>query len=150
MEGEKPLIEIRQMQQDDIAGIAAIEQLVNPSPWTSGQFQSELSNPGSRFDLLFADGELAAYLCSWKIVDELQIQNIATAPAFRRRGYAGMLLRKVLQKALREEVSKVFLEVRVGNRAARTLYEKFLFTASGIRSRYYSDNEDALLMELKL
>ena len=39
------------------------------------------------------------------------------------------------------------LEVRVGNAAARGLYEKLGFRETGIRPRYYTDNnEDAAIM----
>ncbi len=39
------------------------------------------------------------------------------------------------------------LEVRVSNAAAKRLYEKYGFSARGIRKRYYTDNrEDALIM----
>ena len=150
MEGEKPLIDFRQMQLEDIASVAAIEQVANPIPWSLKQLQAELANPDSRFDLLFEDDAIAAYLCSWKIIDELEIQNVVTAPDFRRRGYAGKLLQHVLRRAAQEKISKVFLEVRVGNIAARALYEKFRFNASGVRPKYYADNEDALLMGLDL
>ena len=150
MVGGKPLIDFRQMLLEDIASVAAIEQLVNPSPWSLQQLQAELANPDSRFDLLIVGEAIAAYLCSWKIIDELEIQNVVTAPGFRRRGYAGKILEYVLRRAARENIAKVFLEVRVGNIAAKTLYEKFQFKTSGVRSKYYADNEDAVLMELEL
>ncbi|HTG42464.1 MAG TPA: hypothetical protein VK697_12715, partial [Methylomirabilota bacterium] len=39
------------------------------------------------------------------------------------------------------------LEVRLSNKAARHLYEKFGFRPVGVRPRYYSDDgEDALIM----
>ena len=38
--------------------------------------------------------------------------------------------------------------MRAGNIAARRLYIKFGFAEQGIRDNYYSDNEDAILMEL--
>jgi len=136
------------MRLEDVALVAAIDKIVNPSPWSETQIRAELSNPGSSFDLLFVAGELAAYLCSWQIVDELQIQNVATAPDFQRSGYAAQLLRHVLHRAAQEDVVTFFLEVRAGNVAARSLYEKFQFTVSGVRPKYYADDEDALLMNL--
>ena len=39
------------------------------------------------------------------------------------------------------------LEVRVSNKVAQNLYEKYTFKEMGLRRRYYSDNnEDALVM----
>ena len=43
--------------------------------------------------------------------------------------------------------ARVTLEVRMSNRGAITMYERFGFTAEGHRRRYYQDNgEDALIM----
>jgi len=150
MEGVKQPFIIRPMQADDLDAVVAIERLANPSPWSAGQFRDELQNRCSTIDLLLVGETIAAYICSWKIVDELQIQNVATSPAFRRRGLAATLLAAVLARAGADGVCKVFLEVRVGNVAARALYARFGFVDQGIRPRYYADNEDALLMELVL
>ncbi|PLX99351.1 MAG: ribosomal-protein-alanine N-acetyltransferase [Desulfuromonas sp.] len=148
MEGPIPVTEIRRLSVQDIATIANIEQLTNPSPWTVAQFRAELENPASRFDLLIADGRIAAFICAWIVADEMQIQDVATAPAEQRRGYAAQLLDHALLNARNEGVAKVFLEVRKGNFPARQLYLKFGFSITGVRPRYYSDNEDALLMLL--
>ena len=43
-----------------------------------------------------------------------------------------------------------FLEVRASNAAACRLYSKMGFEEVGIRKGYYSDGEDALLMEKRL
>lgn len=150
MPDEKPPFEIRQMLANDIAAVLEIEKQANPNPWSEGQFQAELTNSCSRIDLLITDNKVAAYICSWQIVDELQIQNVATAPIFRRQGWAAILLEHLLLRAGEEKVARAFLEVRVSNVAARALYEKFGFLSRGVRKKYYADNEDALLMELEL
>ena len=150
MPDEKPPFEIRQMQTNDIASVLEIENQANPNPWSERQFQAELTNSCSRIDLLITDNQVAAYICSWHIVDELQIQNVASAPKFRRQGWAAILLEHLLARAGKENVARAFLEVRVSNVAARALYEKFGFLSCGVRKKYYADNEDALLMELEL
>lgn len=150
MPDEKSPFEIRQMQAGDIASVLEVENQANPNPWSEGQFQAELTNSCSRIDLLITDNKVAAYICSWHIVDELQIQNVATAPTCRRQGWAAILLEHLLVRAAKEDVARAFLEVRVSNVAARTLYEKFGFLSRGVRKKYYADNEDALLMELEL
>ena len=48
-----------------------------------------------------------------------------------------------------EGAQSSFLEVRASNLAAQDLYRKFGFEESGVRRRYYRDNdEDAILMTL--
>jgi len=141
---------MRPMRPADLDAVLEIERLANPSPWTAGHFRDELQNRYSSVDLLLVGEQVAAYICSWKIVDEMQIQNVATAPEFRRRGLAAQLLKAVLEQAVGDGIRKVFLEVRIGNNAARALYEKFGFVDRGIRASYYADKEDALIMELDL
>ncbi|PLX78324.1 MAG: ribosomal-protein-alanine N-acetyltransferase [Desulfuromonas sp.] len=142
--------EIRRMQADDIDAVVAIEVESNPHPWSKQQFTAELSNPGSSVDLLVADDDVAAFLCSWQVVDELQIQNVATSPRYRRQGLAAGLLQYVLNRAKKDGVVRVILEVRASNRSAQQLYEKYGFKTNGVRPAYYDDNEDALLMECLL
>ncbi|NIQ95916.1 MAG: GNAT family N-acetyltransferase, partial [Desulfuromonadales bacterium] len=63
------------------------------------QFRAELENPCSHIDLLISDDKIAGYICSWEIAGELEIQNIATGPDFRRRGFAEQLLQTVIDRA---------------------------------------------------
>ena len=150
MEDARQTIVMRAMQSADLDAVLAIERLANPHPWTEGHFRDELQNRCSTVDLLLVEGRIAAYICSWAIVDEMQIQNVATDPAFRRRGLAAQLLGEVLKRADSNGIRKVFLEVRVGNTGARALYKKFGFVDRGIRAKYYADKEDAIIMELDL
>ncbi len=141
-----PSYEIRRMQPEDIAAVVAIERLASPSPWSERQFRGELANACATVDLLIVGRTVSAYVCSWLIADELEIQNVATAPDFRQRGCAETLLRHVLRRAAENGARRAFLEVRAGNTAARRLYEKLHFACTGVRERYYPDNEDAILM----
>jgi ribosomal-protein-alanine N-acetyltransferase len=48
---------------------------------------------------------------------------------------------------LNQGCQEVFLEVRVSNFPAQNLYRSLDFTAIGIRTKYYSDGEDAIIMK---
>jgi len=110
-------------------------------------FQSELDNPLAHIDLLWLNGSLAGYLCSWQVCRELSIHNIATTPAMRRRGVARTLLEATLHRHRRTGLDRALLEVRVSNRAAIELYRSFGFRSIDCRKSYYRDGEDALVME---
>ncbi|OHB32352.1 MAG: ribosomal-protein-alanine N-acetyltransferase [Desulfuromonadaceae bacterium GWC2_58_13] len=141
---------IRPMEKKDLNAVVAAERLCYAHPWSSELFRQELDNPLSAIDLLFLEEQLAGYLCSWRICGELHIHNVATLPPFRRRGVAVRLIRHVMARCSDGALEKVFLEVRVGNSAAISLYRCFGFADVVVRKNYYPDGEDALLMELNI
>lgn len=147
---DPPSMGIRPMRTTDLDEVEAIEQLSNPHPWTSGQFLAEFDNRCSSIDLLCIDGAVAAFLCSWLVADELQIQNVATHPGYRRQGVAGRILSRRFALAREAGAVVALLEVRAGNSGAIRLYEHLGFSQSGRRAGYYADGEDAVLMERDL
>lgn len=134
------------MQQEDLAAVYQLECASQSEPWTLQHFSDELASGVSRVDLYRCRHELAGFLCTWLIAGELQIQNLATLPQFRRRGIAVSLLEHAIERSRKEGLSSIWLEVRVSNHPAIKLYERFGFFTNGIRSSYYPDGEDALIM----
>lgn len=83
----------------------------------------------------------------WLMVDEAHITTIAIHPDYRRRSLGELLLLSLIDIAYTIGAKWVTLEVRVSNYTAQNLYRKYGFHESGVRHRYYSDNqEDALIM----
>ena len=72
------------------------------------------------------------------------IATIAVDPRWQRRGIGRMLIH-----ACEEQVKqpRMKLSVRVTNYGAIALYEKEGYQTVDVWGRYYSDNEDALVME---
>jgi ribosomal-protein-alanine N-acetyltransferase len=138
---------IRPMTMSDLEQVVAVERLCHDHPWSPELFQRELANPISTIDLFWFGETLAGFLCSWMVGGELEILNVATAPAFRRRGVAAALMRYVFARARRQGLEAAFLEVRIGNTGAIDLYHRFGFSVVARRSCYYADGEDALLMQ---
>ena len=137
---------IRPMTAGDLAQVHALECAAQQSPWRVQHFAAELDNPCAHIDLCWRDGVLAGFLCAWLIAGELQIQNVATAPSCRRQGVAARLLARVLERSRAAGMESAWLEVRVGNAAAITLYERFGFRTVARRPCYYADGEDALVL----
>jgi len=84
----------------------------------------------------------------WRVleaVQEAELLRIAVDPSLRRGGHGRSLLRHSMAQLARMGVATLHLEVRVGNKAARLLYESDGWVASGIRKAYYRDGEDAAL-----
>jgi ribosomal-protein-alanine N-acetyltransferase len=83
----------------------------------------------------------------WIMVDEAHITTLATRNAYRRQGIGERLLIQIIEMAAGLHADVVTLEVRVSNKQAQTLYEKYGFRRVGMRRAYYTDNgEDAVIM----
>lgn len=140
------------MAPEDLDEVLKIEAASFPKPWTRNQFESELRNPISSAFILRLDKEsraLVGYTVFWVVHGEAHILNIAIHPEYRGRGLAKCLLRAVLDVMKRRMVYEVFLEVRVSNKTAISLYKRFGFREAFIRKKYYGD-EDAIVMTLEL
>jgi ribosomal-protein-alanine N-acetyltransferase len=75
------------------------------------------------------------------------ISTVAVLPAYRRTGIA----KKLLQECeARLQVPKVRLSVRASNQPALRLYAGVGYQQYTTWSRYYSDGEDALVLEKSL
>jgi [ribosomal protein S18]-alanine N-acetyltransferase len=142
---------VRRMTPKDVPAVHEIDTLSFTLPWPERSFRFELAeNPVARGWVTEIDGRIAAMLMLWFIVDEAHIATIATHPDFRRQGIGEQILLHALRDVRKEGARRAFLEVRVGNIAAQTMYKKYGFIVDGIRPKYYRDNnEDAFLMSLE-
>ncbi len=139
---------IEPMQRADLIAVHQLECAGQSEPWSLQHFADELDNPIASVLLYWQRRQLAGFICSWLVAGELQIQNLATLPALRRRGVAARLLESVITRSRAAGLASVWLEVRESNTAAIALYEGFGFSVCGKRSAYYVDGEDALIMTL--
>ena len=74
------------------------------------------------------------------------IMSVAVHPHHRNNNFGSFLVAQ-LMSLLKEKGAIAFeLEVRVSNKIAQKLYEKFNFKIKETKHRYYSDGEDAYLM----
>ena len=96
-----------------------------------------------------ADEEMVGFIAA----DIRRAQNLAwisilgVLPAYRRKGIAKMLLQECEARLI---VPKVRLSVRASNQPGLSLYTSVGYQQYSIWSRYYSDGEDALVLEKSL
>ncbi len=129
----------------DVPAILRIERASHPEPWSERGFLDEIKR-GS----LWVLDDVSAYVVMWIVLDEAQIQNITTDPELRRRGLGRALLTEAIALAREQQCSRVTLEVRDTNAAAIALYETLAFKRVGLRKRFYSNGDAAVLMDLTL
>lgn len=137
---------ITSMTESDLPLVYKLERESQSDPWSLQHFIDELDNPVAAVSLYWSGNNLAGFLCTWLIAGEMQVQNIATSPSMRRQGVAVRLLEYAIECGRKQGLDSICLEVRVSNQPAIALYERFGFNASGVRSGYYPDGEDAQLM----
>lgn len=147
-----PQASIRRMGPDDVDAVVAIEAASFSSPWRPDTFRSLLERPTVELWVLEMAGEgVIGYAVLWCVLDQGELANIAIADAFRRRGLGRRLLEHVMAVARERGVETLVLEVRVSNRAAAALYERYGFVEVGYRKDYYDQpREDARVMLARL
>jgi ribosomal-protein-alanine N-acetyltransferase len=138
-------IAIRAATLSDVPKIRALEQqAASASHWTVAQY-SKLIESGIVLLAEWADTP-CGFITAQAAGEDWEIENAVTAAEFQRQGIASKLIGEIFERARNANRSKVFLEVRASNRAARSLYEKLGFIEVGSRRGYYSDPaEDGIL-----
>ncbi len=138
---------VRRARPDDITAILSIESRSNPVPWSRQLFVRELQRVEGA-TLVAVDGpDVVGFIACAGQGDSWHILNLTVDPGHRRRGLGGMLVDAVIAELHGRPYDRYTLEVRVSNDPAIRLYRSRGFVDSGVRPRYYSDNqEDALIM----
>lgn len=133
--------QIRFARAEDLERIGAIQALCpGASQWQPHEYL--------RYSTLVAEiaGEVIGFLVYMETVPgEYEILNLAVDPAWRRRGVATALLKRVLSTC----PGTFFLEVRASNLAAISVYHRSGFEIAGRRTNYYSAPvEHAVVMKI--
>lgn len=137
---------MRTATTNDLQELAALEQLCNLSPWSISQLTDAIKLPAPIW-VIEENQHIVAMLVWQLLVDQAEIHLLNTHPHYRQQGYARQLLKHLSQHALQQNLTRILLEVRASNITAQQLYKHIGFTECGQRKNYYSNGEDALLME---
>jgi ribosomal-protein-alanine N-acetyltransferase len=114
--------------------------------WTENEYRCIFAGDPPRLALVIHDDAVQGFLIANQIGPEWELENIVVAAGARRRGLASALLSHFLDAVKQRGGESVFLEVRASNAAARALYAKYGFAATGLRRNYYQyPDEDAVV-----
>ena len=144
----KPQWSLRPMRSADLDHVGAVERTIYSHPWTLGNFRDSL-HAGYSCWVMEVRGELAGYGVLMIGVGEAHLLNLSIAPAWQRRGMGRALLDHFIELAGRFGATRMLLEVRPSNTAARALYQRAGFLELSVRRGYYpaeGGREDAILM----
>jgi ribosomal-protein-alanine N-acetyltransferase len=145
-------VSLRPASLDDLAQISKIESVSYPIPWTREQFEQELNTKQARF-LVLTDDEtdefVVGYIIYWVQAEGVSLLNVAVHPEWRGLGNAQKLMRAMVNETVKDEISKITLEVRASNLGAIRLYQNSGFKKTHERKSFYANGETAFVMELK-
>jgi [ribosomal protein S18]-alanine N-acetyltransferase len=143
---DKPKAEVRPCRREDLLEIQAILQYSpEAAAWTSDSLTEIFEQNMKYFFIALENHKVIGFVAGRQVLDEAEVLNLAVLPAGRRKGAGSTLLRVLLEAFKREDVVKVFLEVRESNLAAISFYQKAGFQEIGKRPRYYQYPEEAAL-----
>ncbi|HAC62924.1 MAG TPA: ribosomal-protein-alanine N-acetyltransferase [Cyanothece sp. UBA12306] len=117
--------------------------------WTKKGYKRELNSSNSCFLVLSPDygASILGCGCFWQILEEAHITLLMIHPDYQRQGLGQLLLYGLLHNAVKNQLERATLEVRVSNQSALSLYQKFGFQLAGRRKGYYQKTgEDALIL----
>lgn len=140
-----------------VADVAALEAAVMGSDaWSEALVSDELGRADRVWWAAYAadpkmplsaDAPLVGYAGGWVVDGDVQILKVGVSPDWRRHGVARTLLARVADDARNLGARTSSLEVRASNEGAQALYAALGYRPLGTRPRYYSDGEDAVIME---
>ena len=141
---------VRRATIEDAKEIFAIEMECFSIPWSLDSIETELVNEDKKLYYVVEDvNGVVGYAGAWLVYDEGQITNIAIRPSARRQGFGAKLTSALIEECFKRGMHEIFLEVRISNLSALSLYRQLGFTVKGMRKNYYSEpKEDAYIMSL--
>jgi ribosomal-protein-alanine N-acetyltransferase len=152
---------LRKFKPDDLQAVMQINRVCLPENYTDFFFVDLHQRFPETFVVAEEEGKIIGYImCRIEVglsnfgfgglVRKGHVVSIAVMPQARRKGVATAVVTKGLQGMEYYKAKQGFLEVRVTNDSAITLYKKLGFEITRTINGYYSDGEDAYVMTKKI
>jgi len=146
-------VKFRPMTALDLVSAIAIEKEVyGKTAWSADQFKEEFAKAPKSAQYLAAEfeGQLIAYAGIFYVADVADIHTLTVVADQRRKGIGRELLKRLIDWARVKKAQAIMLEMRLGNDAARPLYESFGFIEISKRENYYGPGLTAVVMRKEL
>ncbi|MDL2287519.1 ribosomal protein S18-alanine N-acetyltransferase [Eubacteriales bacterium OttesenSCG-928-G02] len=128
---------------NNIDTAAEIEKSSLDVPWSKSELLKVIDNTSAVYYVFYYNNTPCGIGGYYKVIDEMQINNIAVLKDYRGKGIGSIILNTLIQSG--KDIKTVTLEVAENNTAAVALYRKHGFVRVGIRNNYYK-NQNAILM----
>jgi ribosomal-protein-alanine N-acetyltransferase len=157
----QPTFRLRKFIPDDLQSVMQINRVCLPENYTDFFFMDLHQRFPETFIVADENGKIDGYImCRIEVglsniglgglIRKGHVVSIAVIQESRRKGVAQALINRALEGMRYYKAKQCFLEVRVTNDAATSLYKKLGFETSRTINGYYSDGEDAYVMIKKL
>lgn len=141
----------RYATDSDADAIVAIEESAMSNPWHKDNYLEAIHSDHAFVVVASEDDAIAGFAVFYLTPPESELPDIVVAEAYRKRGIAKALLHYAFDQLQSKKVDTVFLEVRVSNTPAHTLYTSLGFEEIGKRKYFYSNPiEDAICMSYRM
>jgi ribosomal-protein-alanine N-acetyltransferase len=153
---------LREFQIKDLNAVVFINRRVLPENYPEWFFVEHYMSYPKAFIVAEMDGEPVGYMMNrveygWsnihkgKAAHKGHVVSIGVLPQARRIGIAtNMMIRGMKAMKRFYGAEEVYLEVRVSNTPAISLYKRLGYSITGRIPRYYADGEDAYIMSRTL
>jgi [ribosomal protein S18]-alanine N-acetyltransferase len=142
------------MHPDDLVQVMHTERAAYDWPWSEGNIADSIRSGYQCVTLVGGADTLLGYFIAMQGVDEVHLLNITVAPQHQRQGWARVMLDALTLWSRSLPAQWLWLEVRVSNARAITVYENYGFRRVGQRKAYYpagnQPREDAIVMSYPL
>ena len=155
------IFKLRKFTINDLAAVTQINQICLPENYTDFFFVDLYRKFPEAFIVAEENGNVVGYImCRVEVglsniglpgvVKKGHVVSVAVLPEYRRKGIGRALVTKAMEGMLRYGAKQCYLEVRVTNDEAISLYKKLGLEISRSIRGYYADGEDAYVMTKKL
>jgi [ribosomal protein S18]-alanine N-acetyltransferase len=152
---------LRKFVPDDLQGVMQINRVCLPENYTDFFFVDLHQRFPETFIVAEENKKIVGYIMNrievglsnygfGGLVRKGHVVSIAVLPETRRKGVAQALINRAMEGMQYYKAKQCFLEVRVTNEAAISLYKKLGFEVTRTINGYYSDGEDAYVMTKRI
>jgi ribosomal-protein-alanine N-acetyltransferase len=154
-------IKLRKFEPDDLQNVMQVNRVCLPENYTDFFFMDLHQRFPETFIVAEENNNITGYImCRIEVglsnygfgglIRKGHVVSIAVMPQYRRRGIAFGVMNRALEGMQYYKAKQCFLEVRITNDLAISLYKKLGFEITRTLNGYYSDGEDAYVMTKKL
>lgn len=152
---------LRKFMMNDLASVTQINAACLPENYTDIFFVDLYRRHPETFVVAEEDGKIVGYImCRIEmglsnfglsgVAKKGHVVSVAVLPEHRRKGMGKALVVKAMEGMRGYGAKQCYLEVRVTNQEAISMYKKLDFEVARTIHGYYADGEDAFVMTVKL